>query len=74
MKDPVFVAVQEAMQKLAKQLRSSAYWCHDDYYDDDARRGANEAKRTVLEEVASSIDTAFDVDSTLTSEDTKRKW
>lgn len=64
--------VKEAMLKLAKQLRSAAYWCNDGYYSTPAESAANSAKRDVYEEIAGCIDNAFDVDSTLTREEARK--
>jgi hypothetical protein len=64
--------VKQAMLALAKKLRSAAYWCDDGYYSTLAESASNSAKRDVYEEIASSIDRAFDIDFTLTREEAKR--
>lgn len=56
--------VKNAMAILARQLRSRVKWANDGWYDDAAARARNAAIRDTLEEVASAIDNAFDVDST----------
>lgn len=60
------------MMKLAKSLRSAAHWCRDGYYSTPAESAVSYAKKEIYEEIASSIDNAFNVDSTLTSAEMKR--
>ncbi len=64
MKSKTYQEVQVAMLTLARSLRSASYWSRDGYYTDDKEAAVNEAKREVLDEIANSIDQAFDIDST----------
>ena len=63
--------IKQAMEKLAKQLRSAAHWCDDGYYTTELDSAVNSAKRGVYEEIASAIDNAFDVNSSMSRLDWK---
>jgi|HubBroStandDraft_6_1064221.scaffolds.fasta_scaffold414930_2 hypothetical protein len=58
--------IETKLLKFAKMLRSAAYWCNDGYYASESESAANSAKRDVYEEIASSLDAAFEFDSTMT--------
>ena len=63
MKTEIDLAIQGAMLKLAEQIRRASKGCRDGYYDSDEERAATSTRRETLDDVASAIDAAFDVNS-----------
>ncbi len=64
---------QKAMRTLGRMLRSASYWCDDGYYTSEMDSAVNRAKRETLDEIAGSIDAAFDVDSTMYPKDMRER-
>jgi hypothetical protein len=55
--------ILQALEQFARKMRSASHWCNDGYYTTEAEGQANAAKREVYDEIASSLDQAFDFDT-----------
>ncbi|HET9063737.1 MAG TPA: hypothetical protein VFO62_10650 [Candidatus Binatia bacterium] len=62
MSDPISIAIRDAMERFAEQLRKASLHVKDGFYDDDAQRAINSARRETLSDVAGAIDSMFPED------------